>query len=512
MSNAKDLRNVAISTIARFSQQIVQIGTTFLLTPLMINTLGDYKYGIWVLVNIIVNYYGYTELGITSAIQRNLAVAIGAKNKDDFNKIFANGLFLNCIICVLVMIICLASVGVMHIIHFKEYKLVSALVFIMGMNLALTFPFRTFASIMSANIRFDILSGLAAFQLITNSIITAYLLLHGFGLVWLCLSSFVTTVLSNSACIFFARKIADFKIKLNLVNRQTIKKLLSYSGKSFMVQLSDILRFKLDEIVTGTFISVSMVTVYSVANKLNTNANNFCLSFLGVLNPFFSKRVHINNNEERIKMFFFISKIVMTMSFFVFSGFLLAGRPFIKIWLGENYLPAYLPLIILASGYFIAYIQSAGVNYMFSTNTHQYFAYISIFEGVVNFIASVVFAIVFKMGIIGVALGTLVPLSVTKLVVQPLVMSKLLQIKPFEYYSFFIRNILIGLALYAIAGLVVLNLHIISYLQIFLVAGSLFVIALFHLYFMLNIAERTMLKEKVFFRFYQQKTEAESYD
>lgn len=288
MTDKNDFKKIIISTFSRFSYQILSLLIVFLLTPFMIKKLGDYQYGLWVLVSIFVNYMGYTELGITSAIERNLAVAFGDKNYKDANEIFNTGLFLNMLIFFLITVITFIIILVINFIHFKQYHLISILIAIMGFNLALTFPFKSFSSIISANIRFEIISGIMLFQVIANSILTVILLSKGLGLIGLALCSLITTFLSNCLYLFFAKRISSqIKFQYSLVSKSIVKKLLNYSSKTFLIQMADILRFKSDEIVTGTFISINMVTTYSIANKLNSAANSFCLSFLGVLNPFF---------------------------------------------------------------------------------------------------------------------------------------------------------------------------------------------------------------------------------
>ncbi len=483
----KDFKNLALSSVSRFSYQLALVAVLFFLTPLMIKTLGDYRYGIWALVNIFANYCGYAELGITSAVQRYLAVAVGNNDREEFNNICNNGFFLNIIIAVIITIISIITAVTMNLLEIKDYSLISILVMIMGGNLGLTFLFKSFFSVISAHIRFDIISSVQLFQLILNSALVAMLLLNNFGLVEISLCTLFTTFFANLLYFYFSMRLAKFNLlQFQLINKNTIKKLLGYSGKSFSIQVAEILRFKTDELITAVFISVSLVTPYSVANKLNRTANTFNLSFIGVLNPFFSRYVDNKPEQYRVRLFFLVSKVVIAMSCFIFFSFLLVGFPFLGIWLGDNYTQAYLPMIILAFSYFAGFSQAAGVQYMFSTNTHQHFAYLSIFEGIVNIICSIIFVVVFKLGIVGVALGTLAPVLLTKTYFQPRIASKILNIRLTEYYSFFIINLLKGLLLYIIAGSLILQAQPDSYTEIFLSVFGLGLVAAVHFVLMLG--------------------------
>lgn len=493
-----DFKKIIVSVTSKMSFQVVSILIVFFLTPFMIKKLGDNHYGLWILTSIFVNYMGYAELGITGAIERNLAVAFGEKNFPEVNRVFNTGLFLNFIILLMVSIITIITFFIIGYLNFKNNNLIACLVAIMGFNLALTFPFRTFSNIISANIRFEIISGIQVFQITSNAILTYFLLNQGFGIVSLAICALVTVLSSNLITLFYVLKTSDYlEFKISFINKLTIKKLMTYSGKSFLVQIAEILRMKLDEVVTAMFISVNMVTIYSVANRLNSTANNFSLSFLSVINPLFSKNTNIKNDKEKASIFFMISKVSITMALLFFFGFLFLGYPFINIWMGKNYLLAFYPLIILALAYCIAYTQSASVSYMYSAEKQHYFAYISIIEGVLNLLLSIFLVVKFHLGIIGVALGTLIPLCLMKFFIQPYIVSGILKIKTLDYYIFFAKCILAGVLIYLPVGFLVLKFSLQSYFEIALVAFMFLIVAICHFLVILNNSERTFLFDKV---------------
>ena len=497
-----DFKKIILSASSKFSYQILSILIVFFLTPLMIKTLGNYKYGIWVLVNIFAGYYAYTDLGLSSAIERNMAVAIGKKNDSEFKNIFVNGVFLNLICFIAVIIISLLSFYIINLLNIKGHSLISTLILIMGLNLAFTFPFRCFYSIISANIRFDIISGINIFQLISNSLATVYLLLNGYGLIALALANLCTTVISNLAYLYFAPKLSnlicfDFKF----INKKEIQKLFNYSSKTVLVQVAEILKFKLDEIITASCVSINMVTTYSIPNKLNSNANSFGSNFLTILHPLFSKNMKIKSDEEKIKLFYFTSKIMITISCLFFFGFLFLGKQFINLWVGTDYSVAYYVLLILSFFSFIAFIQGIGAQYLFSANKHQYFAFIAILEGVLNLLFSLIYVIYFKLGVIGVALGTLTPALYTKLVLQPNYICKVLKLKLKSYYLFLLKNVIIGGLMYLPMGLFAFSFNINNYLKFFGFVFAFLILSLAHFIFIANKQEKAILVKKLLMEF-----------
>jgi|GEM_PF-5630373 len=511
MADKKDFKNIIISIFSKFSYQVIQILVIFFLTPFMIKTLGDYKYGLWVLVNVFASYCIYADLGLSSAIERNLAVAIGEDNEKEFKSIFVNGLMLNLFSFIIVIIAAIAAFYFINLLQIKDYSLISVLIFLIGLNLAFTFPFRSFYGIIAANIRFDIIAGVNLFQLLSNALLSVYVLLNGYGLVALALVQLFSTMAANFSYLYFAPRLTNYIIyDFKLLSKNVIKKLFNYSGKTFLVQLTDILKFKLDEFVTASFISISQVTMYSIGNKLNNNAKQFFGCFLVVLHPLFSKNMNVKSDEEKAKLFYFTSKIMITASSMFFFGFLFLGKQFIGLWVGQEYSIAYYVLIALAFFSFISNIQGVGIQYLFSANKHQYTAFIGILEGVLNVGFSLIYVIYFKLGVVGVALGTLTPALLTKLVLLPGYVCKVMKFKLRDYYYFLLKNIIIGGLIYLPAGLFAFSFGIDNYIEFFSFAFGFVLLSLVHFTFITTKQEKNALFNKLMSEFKLRKIKNEN--
>ena len=505
MSIGKDGKKLVSSVITRYMYQVVYLLTLFFLTPYMIHKLGDYYYGLWIIVSIMVNYMSYTELGVTSAIQRYLSMAFGEGNIKECNEIYNNGFLLNYFTCIIILVISALSAFLTIVFMIKDYYLVANLIAIMGASLAISFLFKTHYAVLTSNIRFDIISGVNVIQLVLNTVLTFILLEQGFGLTGLAVNNLVTTIISNFLYVIFSKKLYDSVfLDFGLISKACIIKLFSYSAKSFSIQLADVLRSKMDEIVIATLISLTMVTPYSVAQKLKSAAVNFCYMFTNILNPYIAKQENIKSREEKINTYYLMSKIMIVMISLIFFGFCYLGKPFIDIWVGSKYEVAYYVLIIIMFNYYISLVQSVGIQYMYSTDKHEYLAFINITDGILNIILSIVFVVYFKLGIIGVALGSLAPAFFTKLILQPIYICKVINITLYEYYIFYIKTNLTGILLYFIIGLVSLKFKPDNYLEIMAYIVAFFTFAGIHFYTILDNKERnrfiTLLKPNFAFK------------
>src|ERR1035437_3432318 len=79
------LRGVAFNWISLVISALVSV----VLTPIMIRELGQYQYGMWVLVISLVDQYGLLDIGIGSALSRYAAYFQGAEERKALDEIFS---------------------------------------------------------------------------------------------------------------------------------------------------------------------------------------------------------------------------------------------------------------------------------------------------------------------------------------------------------------------------------------------------------------------------------------
>ena len=99
---------------------------------------------------------------------------------------------------------------------------------------------------------------------------------------------------------------------------------------------------------------------------------------------------------------------------------------------GLAYVDAYLPMLLLVAGIYCDVSQLPSVSYMYGVSKHKFLAAITLLEGLANLLLSVYWAR--RYGMMGVALGSLVPMAIAKLLIQPAYVCKFLNLSLFQYY------------------------------------------------------------------------------
>ncbi len=498
MQKSSDFKKLLISITSRYLYQFVSIFLLLLLTPLMIHKLGDYYYGLWILATVIISYFELSEVGITGAVERYLALHVDDKDKEKYNLIFVNGLFLNIILSIFIIIISLISLSILPLFLSDKFLVVKNLIVILAVSLAVNIPFKTFSAIMYSHLRFEVISCIMSLEIILRSGLIVWFLYNGYGISELPYSYLISWIISAFLYIYWGFKTAE-SLSLNpkLINMATIKDLSSYTGKYFLNQIADILKTRLDEIITASFISVNMVTIYSVASRLNNNSARLYIPFLRVIKTFFSKNINTKTDNEKLELFFLSSKLMIVLAFFVLFWFLYFGNPFITLWLGGEYSQAYYILIILGLMYFLGYSTNIGGQYLFAINKHQYNAYIGFIEGIAGFLLCLLFILHFKLGLVGIALARLIICFISKIFIFPYIVTRYLTITPVKYVMFYGKNYLAGFILFFLSGLPLKLVTINSYTDIILGTLYLSLILIIYILIILNKKEKNIFLSKI---------------
>ncbi|MGA7137432.1 MAG: hypothetical protein WBZ14_07160 [Terriglobales bacterium] len=71
------IRKLASGSAIRAVNLLATALVSMLIMPFVVHALGDRMYGTWALVATIIGYYGTLEFGLTPAINRYMARALG---------------------------------------------------------------------------------------------------------------------------------------------------------------------------------------------------------------------------------------------------------------------------------------------------------------------------------------------------------------------------------------------------------------------------------------------------
>lgn len=431
MNWGRVLRNI----FSNWTSYLVTAVVGFTLTPVVVQSLGATGYGLWTLVLSITGYFGLLDLGIRSSVSRFLSRHLALNDEDGVNRTTSTAF------AILAAGGVLASIATLGIALFlfdrlripPEYASQGrTALLITGLNMSCILPLGIFSAVIYASERFDIVSGITIAMEVTRAALVVWLLRDGYGLVALALVALLLTVVQYSAMAFVvARLHPRLRIRWHYVDRKACRELFGFSIYRFIWIVSNQVIFYSDAVVIGIFLSAGAITPYAIATSLINYGRN--IVFL-LLDPFYPSAARMDANGEIAELQRLLivgTRIALLVALPLCCGFIFLGRQFITLWMGDEYAGGAVVLMILAIPQFFSMPQYVSALVLAGMAKHRTFAYIALAEGVANLTLSII--LVRRMGLLGVAWGTVVPALITNVIVIPLYTLRVLNMSPKDY-------------------------------------------------------------------------------
>jgi len=439
---SRTARKLASGFFFRFANTIATAVVSVAIMPFVVHSLGDRNYGIWTLVATFVGYYGVLELGLAAAVSRYLARSLGAKDEEDCNRVFNTSLrlYLGIGLAALLLSGLIAAAAPLVCRTPADAALFWKLILILGTSIALMFPTRVFKGLLEAHLRFDIAASLELLSLALRTGLIFPVIFMGYGVVGLAWVTVVASLPAMLLQVYFAhRELPFLRLDRKYWQRDTARSLFSYSAYSLIANLANILRFKVDALVVAGYVGLAAVTHYRVGGVLTQYFFDLMSSMFGVFPSVFSRQEGAKDFDALKRTFFFASKCAICVSSFIGFGMLAWGKPFIVRWMGPQYVDSYPVLVLLVTGVTVSLWQGPSVSLLYGISKHKFYAIFNSLEGVANLVLSLVF--VHWYGMYGVALGTLIPIVITRIVIQPIYVCRVANIDYLEYVRRSLRTL-----------------------------------------------------------------------
>jgi O-antigen/teichoic acid export membrane protein len=211
-----------------------------------------------------------------------------------------------------------------------------------------------------------------------------------------------------------------------------------------MAAVADRIRFQVDTVVVASFLGVGLVTHYAIAARLAHLFIDLMVRALGVVGPLFTRFETLGDAQKTREICLLTTRLSVLASVTTAGGIVILGERFIELWIGSAYRDAYWPLVILTSSLAVALMQAPSISYLYASARHWYYAYVTAAEAIANLVLSVI--LVQSYGMVGVSLGTAIPLLVTNLIFHPWYVCRSLGLELRIYFRELLRAVLIATA------------------------------------------------------------------
>ena len=411
--------------------------SSLFLMPFIVHHLGDRLYGFWTLAATFVGYFGLLDFGLSSAVSQYLSMAIGKNDSVECSAVFNTALriqlLLGGITLLVTGVLVVAAPWVSR--DPANSALFSKVIAILGLHMALWFPTRAYGGILEAQLRFDVQAGLGIFTTLLRTLLIVLAIRNGGGLLALAWMTLLAALPSIAVHGYVAKRCAPWaRIDWRPTDRKRVAGFFSYSVYTFLAELGDIFRFQVDSVVIAWLIGLVAVTHYRVASVFMKYFIDIVAAIIGITQPVMSRLYGAQDSENLEKVVFFATRISLCVSSFIGFGLIFWGKPFINRWMGPRYQDAYWPLVALSFAVMLDVGQSPSVALLYATFKHRFYTYLNCGEGLLNLVVSVLLAKV--LGVLGVALGTLIAAFIVRALAQPFWVCKATGVSYRKYMRF----------------------------------------------------------------------------
>jgi len=411
----KRTKNAIRNIIFGFINRAVVLLGPFIIRTVLIKQLGSEYLGLSSLFTSILQVLNLTELGFSSAVVFSMYKPIVEKDTTTicalmnfYRKVYR---MIGCVIL---------FIGIM-ITPFMKYLIsgsypddinIYILYFIYLFNTSITyFLFAYKSALLTAHQRSDIMSNIHTITYIlqyTIQILAIYLCKNYYAYV---IVIPLTAILNNIWCAYRVNRMYPEYLPKGKIDENTINSIKKQVGGLMIQKICSTTRNSLDCIFISAFLGLNMVAIYS-------NYYSIMNSIIGMLSIVYTAIVPGIGNSIVMES---VEKNYADMNKFNFIYMWIAGwcticlaclfQPFMKIWMGEQYMFTSYTIVILLCMYFYA-LKMGDIRAAYSDAKGLWWEnkYRAIIESIANVLLN--WLLVKKFGVAGIIAGTLISLLV----------------------------------------------------------------------------------------------------
>ncbi len=298
----------------------------------------------------------------------------------------------------------------------SEYSTARILMSLMVVNLALTFPSSVFDCFTSAHERFFFQKIIVVLQNLLNPFICLPLLIAGYGSVAMVIVATALTAAKFLLNMWYCLKKLGMKFSFGRFDFGLLKEMWTFTFFIFINQIIDQVNWSVDKFLLGRLAGTAAVAVYGLGGHINSMYVQFSTAvsniFIPKVNAIVAGGIRDNRDtsKELTALFTRIGRIQFEILALILTGFVFFGKPFMRLWGGDEYSESYYVTLLLIVPVTVPLIQNVGIEIQRAMNKHKSRSIVYLVIAVLNVFISI--PLIKAIGVSGAALGTAISLTI----------------------------------------------------------------------------------------------------
>ncbi len=369
-----------------------------LYTPFMLRQIGQSEYGIYSLAFSVIAYLTILDLGFGNAIVRYTAKYRAENKLKEQYELFGLFLIVYFVIGIFAFFVgfCL-YINVDNIFGTNltsiELERTKIIMFILIINLVVTFPFSLFGSIIIAYEQFIFPKVVNIVRIVLNTVIMLYLLSMGYKAIAMALVQTVFNFLTLLINFYYCIRVLKIKVLFGKFEWGVFKDIAIYSFWIFLNVIMDKVYWSTGQFVLGAVAGTVAVSIFAVAIQLESMYMHFSTAISSVFLPKITGMIALGtSNKEISDLFIRTGRIQFIVLSFILFGFIVFGHQFICLWAGYEYEKSYYITLIFYIALFVPLIQNLGIIILQARNEMKFRCILYVIIASIAFVLQIIFA------------------------------------------------------------------------------------------------------------------------
>lgn len=408
---------MGVNLLTSWAGHVVMLVVGFFLMPYVLHVMGASAYGSWIFINSIASYAGLLYLGFGQTLSRFVATHSVKNDWDRVNQVVS---------VVFVAFTCLGlfSLSVAGALAWtapwwntwehNSLAEVRLVIVLLGLNAACGMMGSTFGGVLIGLQRIHVEKSIFIIGTLFRVTITMLFLRQHWGLFTLAAVFLATTIfesLSYAVCAF--RVLPTLSVRRKHLTAEAFRESFGFSLRAFVGIVAGQLIAATDLIVIGQFLGKSAIVPYYIALRLCQFIQKPIQQIGDVSLP---KAGELASHRDHKAIQKLVARSV-GLAFMLVSGLYIGatyfGDTLITTWMGPEYIGSFRFLLILMTAQLVTLPSLVLRQILFGSGHVRFPALLYMGEALCNVVCCL--ALIGKLGLLGVALGTTVPLVLGEL-------------------------------------------------------------------------------------------------
>ena len=403
-------KEIKIGSVIAYINIFLNMIVNVFLTPFLISSLGNSEYGVYKVIQSFSAQLAIMSFGVSTIVIRNIVYyTTQNKNKEKENFIFMANIIsiILALLVVAVGAILYQSIDIMYGNTFtvEELILSKKLFVLLVLNVGLSIITDNFTGLIRAHEKFIIFNGITTARIGIRILSIVLLISIGVKSIGIVLTDLFITLLVLLSSVIYSKFCLHEKGKFHYFDKKMFKESMTLSVAIFLQAIVNQVNQNVDNIILGALVGTKLVTIYSIGLSLYVSFNSLVTVFAGMYAPQAVKLVALGASGEELTDFAIKpARIQAIFAGLGIVGFVLLGKDFVKLWLGNGYDDVYKITLILIIPVVIPLVESITNNILDAKLKRMARSIILVGMCIFNTIVSII--LIKTIGYIGAAYGT----------------------------------------------------------------------------------------------------------